>query len=256
MTLADDIRQFAYRSYVRPAIQAGQASVRVRAGDVHKDIELQSRMPSVCAALESKTFEAQFGLELTGRKGPTRGANATFEFRVADGGPREVAAAVAPNSPRNAQSTPSEPRPIAHKSDAVYLVSCVSKKKSRPAPARDLYVSDWFVKARTYVEATGCTWFILSAEYGLVNPDQIIEPYEKTLNTMPVSERRKWADRVALQLAEVVPTARHVVFLAGQRYREFLKDRFHQQGIEVEVPMEGLRIGEQLSWLAEHVHHG
>lgn len=53
---------------------------------------------------------------------------------------------------------------------AFYLISCVSRKRSAPAQARDLYTSDWFLKAREYVESTGSPWFILSAEHGLVPP--------------------------------------------------------------------------------------
>jgi hypothetical protein len=49
--------------------------------------------------------------------------------------------------------------------------------------------SDWFLKARHYVDQSGAPWFILSAEYGLVPPDQVISPYERTLNTMPVLAR-------------------------------------------------------------------
>ena len=40
-----------------------------------------------------------------------------------------------------------------------------------------------------------------------------------------------------------------MVFLAGERYREFLARHLASRGVEVSVPMEGLRIGEQLSWL-------
>jgi hypothetical protein len=43
-----------------------------------------------------------------------------------------------------------------------------------------------------------------------------------------------------------------VVFLAGERYREFLARHLASRGVEVSVPMEGLRIGEQLSWLGQH----
>jgi hypothetical protein len=115
-----------------------------------------------------------------------------------------------------------------------------------------LYVSDWFCKARRYAEASRCSWFILSAEYGLVSPDQVVAPYERTLNTMAVAERRAWAERVSRQLAETVPHVARVVFLAGERYREFLTRRLTERGVVVSVPMEGLRIGEQLSWLGRH----
>jgi hypothetical protein len=92
----------------------------------------------------------------------------------------------------------------------------------------------------------------LSAEYGLVRPEDVIAPYEKTLNTMPIAERRAWANRAFGQLMEAVPHTDQAVFLAGQRYREFLTALLEERNIRVEVPMQGLRIGEQLSWLGSH----
>lgn len=134
----------------------------------------------------------------------------------------------------------------------VYLVSCVSQKRAWECVASDLYVSDWFCKVRRYAEASGCSWFILSAEHGLVQPNRVIAPYELTLNTMGVADRRAWAKRVAQNLAQAVPNLSHVVFLAGFRYREFLAQYLADRGIAISVPMEGLRIGEQLSWLKTH----
>ena len=37
--------------------------------------------------------------------------------------------------------------------------------------------------------------------------------------------------------------------LAGDRYREFLTPMLQARGVQVDVPMQGLRIGEQLRWL-------
>lgn len=134
----------------------------------------------------------------------------------------------------------------------VYLVSCVSKKRERACEARDLYVSELFRKARRYVEASGCPWFVLSAEHGLVAPGQVIAPYERTLNKMGVADRRLWAERVTAQLAETIPDLSQVVFLAGERYREFLARLLAGRELIVSVPMQGLRIGEQLRWLEQH----
>jgi hypothetical protein len=133
----------------------------------------------------------------------------------------------------------------------VYLVSCVGQKRPQACPARDLYVSDWFLKARCYAEVSGAQWFILSAEHGLLAPDRVISPYERTLKRMPVAARRDWAARVADQLASAVPELTHVVVLAGERYREFLACYLVGRGVRVSVPMEGLRIGEQLRWLGK-----
>lgn len=137
-------------------------------------------------------------------------------------------------------------------SSTVYLVSCVSAKLEQKACAQDLYVSDWFRKARRYVEASGHPWYILSAKYGLVPPLQKIAPYERTLNTMTIAERRTWALGVLRELTTTVPKLSKVVFLAGERYREFLQQSLRGRGITVSIPMKGLKIGEQLSWLKQH----
>ena len=137
---------------------------------------------------------------------------------------------------------------------AVYLVSCVGQKRSRAAPAKELYTSPWFRKARTYVEMAGGRWFVLSAKHGLIHPDQVVEPYNLTLNDMRVTERHRWAARVLTQLEPHLAGVNAVEFLAGQRYREFLEPALRQRGLAVSVPMEGLKIGEQLSWLSRRVN--
>ena len=128
----------------------------------------------------------------------------------------------------------------------------MSKKLARPAPAKEFYCSEWFRKARDYVEATGCAWFILSAKYGLVAPHTVLHPYNRTLNKMLVEERRAWASRVLSQLDTSVHALDQIIFLAGERYREFLVDELQNRKIKVAVPMAGLGIGKQLAWLKQH----
>ncbi len=62
------------------------------------------------------------------------------------------------------------------------------------------YTSDYFTKMRNYAEASGHPWFILSAEHGLVQPDEWLEPYDCYLPTMPGEYRRAWGRRVREQL--------------------------------------------------------
>lgn len=131
----------------------------------------------------------------------------------------------------------------------LFLVSCVGRKLAAPARARDLYASEWFKKARAYVEAHGDRWVILSAKYGVVDPDAEIAPYERTLATMPIAERRAWADRVLASLRPRLSGVERVVVLAGSRYREFLVEPLRQLGVELDVPLAGLPIGKQLQWL-------
>lgn len=131
----------------------------------------------------------------------------------------------------------------------VYLVSCVSVKTAGRRPAAELYQSDWFRKARAYVEATGCRWFILSAEHGLLQPCDRIDPYDTTLATMGADGRRLWGRRVAAQLDAALghDFTGEIVFLAGKHYRTPL---LAYAGHRARIPMKGLGIGQQKSWLA------
>lgn len=130
----------------------------------------------------------------------------------------------------------------------VHLVACVAEKRPRAARARDLYQSDWFRKARGYVETQGGRWFILSALHGALQPGRVIEPYDVTLATMTAEERRAWGERVAAQLAGQIGPHTPVVILAGRLYRDPLA---RWAGSRATVPMQGMGIGQQKAWLAQ-----
>lgn len=84
----------------------------------------------------------------------------------------------------------------------VALVSCVKSKREVPSPACDLYASQLFQGMRRYAEQNADAWFILSAEHGVLSPDEVIAPYEKTLNKMGKAARSQWSARVVQQLSE------------------------------------------------------
>tara|TARA_Y100000310_G_C20401441_1_gene677589 strand:- start:22 stop:795 length:774 start_codon:yes stop_codon:yes gene_type:complete len=254
---ADEIREYTYSHFIK-GVEIGN-SIKIRAGDVHRDMGFQNRIPNVCSVLDGKKLADEFGLELVNRTGPNQGANAYFTFVVLSNRPtRQVRTRkVTENSThqsRTKQSTPiSDNTNLPLPRDAICLVSCVGKKRSERIAAKDLYISDWFLKARCFVEEKRFQWFILSAEHGLIHPDQMISPYEKTLNTMGVKDRRDWARKVLGQIEETIPKAKSFIFLAGQRYRENLVEPLRQKGSEIHIPMEGLTIGRQLSWLQAQV---
>ena len=132
------------------------------------------------------------------------------------------------------------------------LISCVSQKLSHAAPARDLYTSPWFMKALAYAEHLHPdAIYILSAEYGLVDLDTVIAPYDKTLNRMAAVARRLWARRVLEELGQRADLDQtHVTLLAGTRYREHLIPALKSY----DIPMEALTIGRQLQFLSERTH--
>lgn len=135
----------------------------------------------------------------------------------------------------------------------IYLVPCASEKRSEPAPAQDLYVSDLFTKCRHYAERRSDRWYILSAKYGLVPPDRVIEPYDQTLNEMRKPERKAWAARVLADILRVASAGDCLTFLAGARYREFLIPELQSRGYRIRVPMKGMVFGKQKQWLKQRI---
>ena len=133
----------------------------------------------------------------------------------------------------------------------VALISCVKSKGTSAAPAGELYTSPLFRALRDYAITNADVWYILSAEYGLLHPDQIVEPYERTLNNMPKRDRAVWAERVQKQLLEALPAGADVILLAGSRYREDLYPFLCAHGHSVVVPLEGLPLGKQLQRLKQ-----
>jgi len=81
-------------------------------------------------------------------------------------------------------------------------------------------------------------------------PHEVIEPYELTLKTKGRKAKKLWADRVYRQLKEKLDfdEISEIFFHAGMDYREYLIPLLGKDGISVQVPLKGLRQGEQLQW--------
>ena len=258
---ADRIRRHVRGRYIDPARRDGRNIVTIRAGDVARELHLGNRVPAVCSALGSELLLEQAGLRLVERRGPRQSTTTEFRYTFAGGraeSRREEVEATSAGSRqrRSVGSAPQEPGPLptSGTQHTLYLVSCVKTKRDTPASAKDLYVSPWFRKARAFVEKTGDSWRILSAEYGLLHPDEEVRPYERTLNTMRVQERRRWAGGALAHIETCLDGVDTVVFLAGQRYREFLEPALRNRGLAVRVPMIGLSQGRQMQWLDARLH--
>jgi cytoplasmic iron level regulating protein YaaA (DUF328/UPF0246 family) len=133
----------------------------------------------------------------------------------------------------------------------IALVACVKSKRSAASTAKDLYISPLFRGMRAYAEANSDAWFILSAQHGLLHPERVIDPYERTLNTMGVVDRRRWSEQVKRELAAVLSPNAEIVILAGERYREDLIPFLKSRGHNVVITFEGLPLGHQLRRLNE-----
>ena len=80
--LADRIRAYANKAFIEPARRAGRTEAIIVAGDVHKDMRLESRMPAVCAALDAQKFQDEYRVVLSDRTGPRQSSTVTWRFSI------------------------------------------------------------------------------------------------------------------------------------------------------------------------------
>lgn len=128
----------------------------------------------------------------------------------------------------------------------IALVACCGRKLTAAAPAKELYISPLFKKARAYCERHYPRWFILSAVHGLLSPEDIIAPYDVKLD----GDSTTWAALVFHQLR--LRKLQHHTFIAfaGRTYCDPLSGL-----VKIERPLAGLGIGQQLSFFTEKHHN-
>ena len=155
-----------------------------------------------------------------------------------------------PNSATSAGA--GAPQIGAMEAPTLLLVACVKAKLSVPAAARDLYVSPLFRKERAYAERSGLPWFILSAEHGLVAPDEWLAPYERYLPDTPSAFRQAWGMWVAERLDLLAGPLRNQVIEihAGSAYTDPLRGHLATKGASLLEPLAGLTMGQRLAWYA------
>lgn len=81
---SENVREYVEKRYIDDSRKKGVKRFTVNAGEVHRGLGLQNRVPLVCAALQSQKFLDRHGLRLVEKTGPASGIstrlNLTFEF--------------------------------------------------------------------------------------------------------------------------------------------------------------------------------
>lgn len=134
------------------------------------------------------------------------------------------------------------------------IVGCGSEKLDRRAPAREMYTGQLFRKSLAYAERHCSRVWIASAKGWLLRLDQEIEPYNVKLGG---SRQVRWSwgrqvwDQLRMQHAYDEPRfgARDLMILAGATYAEPITAFARGAGWRVQLPLDGLEIGERLRFL-------
>ncbi len=131
--------------------------------------------------------------------------------------------------------------------------------------AKYLYDSALFkssLKYATYLQP--CKIFILSAKYGLITLDEIIEPYNITLSNIPKNRQAKnlivltkeqkkiWGVRVIEKLKEEADIFNdEFIILAGREYLNPIEKYLVKSNLR--TPLEGKKIGERIKFMNKFI---
>lgn len=235
MTLADDIREHVKKNYIDPARRRGERTVTFRASDIHRAMGLQNHFPSVCQAIDSDKFIDFASVALFKRTGPPKSSSVRWTFDLLPHGHVPIL-----SSQTSVEDRIKIPASIEFEKQGynflsnrfsksvgkdgevrmkkIVLISCVKSKLNVPAKAKDLYVSPLFAYLLKYArQLKPDAVYILSAKYGLLELEQIVAPYEMTLNKMGEPEKKAWARRVLESLIQKTDLkSDQFIFLAGR----------------------------------------
>lgn len=126
------------------------------------------------------------------------------------------------------------------------FIACTKTKAEQCCAAKEMYKGALFISAYKYAESLNGKIWILSAKYGLLHPNDIIAPYNKTLVGASEIECKRWAYNVYLQMVrEKIDFKEDAVFLCGKNYYKYLITKFKKGS----APMAHMRIGQQQKFL-------
>jgi len=120
----------------------------------------------------------------------------------------------------------------------VLLLASSGATAEAPGPVAGLFRSAGFARARDRAAGSGSPWFVLSAKHGLLDPDDVVGPFELRLGDRSPAFRTAWGEWVVAQLAERVPLEGAVVEVhGGVDFAQPLRHPLARRGAALEIPL-------------------
>lgn len=130
------------------------------------------------------------------------------------------------------------------------LIGCAKSTSAQPARAAELFTGALFTGRRAFAQASGLPWYILSAQYGVLAPGDVIGPYDLCLADQPRAYRQAWGEFVCAQLAVLYgdPSGRTIEVHADAAYTDPLRLPLEKRGARLATPTGHLGLGQQQAW--------
>src|SRR5689334_6614888 len=136
----------------------------------------------------------------------------------------------------------------------VGLDGCAKSKRDQATKCRELYTSPLFVASLAHAERVSDEVYIISAVHGLLGPDEIISPYDRSLREMSKKERLAWGERLVSSIrARFERLPLELLVLAGLEYAAPIRVAALRYSWTFEAPLAKKSIGQRLVWLKSQV---
>jgi hypothetical protein len=120
----------------------------------------------------------------------------------------------------------------------VLLLASGGELAEHPTTAADLFRSPGFARARQLAAASATPWFVLSAKHGLLDPGDVVGPYDLQLGERSTAYRSAWGEWVVAQLGERVPLEGTVVEVhGGVDFAQPLRHPLDRRGAGLELAL-------------------
>lgn len=134
-------------------------------------------------------------------------------------------------------------------SKLLFIIGCSDKKATTARPAGEMYLSERFLAAKRIAQSYASTWLILSAKYGILSKDQIVEPYDVSLDSLCDEHYRSWVSQCSKQIINKTSPRDHVIFIGDNQYFMDIKELLILENRIVFMPLEFIPKEKQSRWI-------
>lgn len=128
----------------------------------------------------------------------------------------------------------------------IYIIACGKEKSHHPIKARQMYTGSYFKSCLKYAESQSSdNIYILSAKYGLIELDEIIEPYDMLITDNDAVS----VNYVRYQAINDNLLRKDITMLGGKKYVSFVSKIWES----VNHPLKG-GLFAQISWMSNEVN--
>jgi hypothetical protein len=131
----------------------------------------------------------------------------------------------------------------------IFIITCSSQKIKTESPARDLYLSERFILAKKLADEYADQWFIISAKYGLLEPDQVVAPYDKNLKELSLQEYKLWSEKNIRKLDYCLTEKINFICLGEEEYFLDIETYLLRQGNTINIPFRHIEKDNRVPWL-------